>query len=323
MGRHELQIIESHDSRIYADGIAGAIYGQTPPLVNAARRAGQWQTYDIVFLAPRFKGKRLAEPAYFTVFCGTACWCRTTRPRWGRRARRRWQATRPSKPAGPVLLQFHHSAVQFPQHLDPAAVGLRGRVPCQTIDNQTGRKRGQAPFAGTALRGAAHKRCLSPFRPAPCPLPRGRKRGQAPFAGTALRVLRTKGACPLFRPAPCPLTPACRLANAFPAGRSAKRRGRCRRVGGRLLRPAGLGLGTRRRRGPEQPHYLRLHRLRASRRGLELRPDLPLRRRPDHRRLRRRRRSGWRNAKAKVDAHYSKQFGQDYKGCTCMATSAT
>ena len=66
--RYELQIIESHDSRIYADGIAGAIYGQTPPLVNASRKPGQWQTYDVVFTAPRFDGDKLVRPAYFTVF---------------------------------------------------------------------------------------------------------------------------------------------------------------------------------------------------------------------------------------------------------------
>ena len=45
LGKYELQIIESHDSKIYADGIAGAVYGQTPPLVNAARKPGQWQTF--------------------------------------------------------------------------------------------------------------------------------------------------------------------------------------------------------------------------------------------------------------------------------------
>ena len=68
LGKYELQIIESHDSLIYADGIAGAIYGQTPPLVNASRKPGDWQTYDIVFTAPRFEGKKLLQPAYFTVF---------------------------------------------------------------------------------------------------------------------------------------------------------------------------------------------------------------------------------------------------------------
>ena len=43
----------------YADGQAGAIYGQWPPLVNAARKPGEWQAYDIVFEAPRFDGEKM------------------------------------------------------------------------------------------------------------------------------------------------------------------------------------------------------------------------------------------------------------------------
>jgi hypothetical protein len=67
MDLYELQIIESHDSYIYADGNAGAIYGQTPPLVNSSRKAGQWQTFDAIFTAPKFDGEKLAQPAYLTV----------------------------------------------------------------------------------------------------------------------------------------------------------------------------------------------------------------------------------------------------------------
>ncbi len=67
-GKYELQIIESHDSLIYADGIAGAVYGQTPPLVNVSRKPGQWQTYDIIFTAPKFEGGKVVQPARFTAF---------------------------------------------------------------------------------------------------------------------------------------------------------------------------------------------------------------------------------------------------------------
>src|SRR6478672_3342421 len=56
MGRYEIQVLDSYDNRTYADGMAAAIYGDTPPLANVARRPGEWQTYDIVFEAPKFTG---------------------------------------------------------------------------------------------------------------------------------------------------------------------------------------------------------------------------------------------------------------------------
>ncbi len=54
MGRYEVQILDSYDNVTYADGQAAAHYGQQPPLVNACRKPGEWQTYDIIFRAPRF-----------------------------------------------------------------------------------------------------------------------------------------------------------------------------------------------------------------------------------------------------------------------------
>jgi hypothetical protein len=124
MGRHELQIIESHDSKIYADGIAGAIYGQTPPLVNVSRKPGRWQTYDVVFLAPRFKEKRLVEPAYFTVFWNGVLVQNHTAS-LGPTRHREVASYKSCETTGPLLLQFHHSAVQFRnlwiRPLEPAA----------------------------------------------------------------------------------------------------------------------------------------------------------------------------------------------------------
>lgn len=68
MELYEIQVLDSYDNISYADGQAGAIYGQYPPLVNASRKPGEWQTYDIVFEAPRFDGDKLEKPAYVTVF---------------------------------------------------------------------------------------------------------------------------------------------------------------------------------------------------------------------------------------------------------------
>jgi hypothetical protein len=68
MGEYELQVLDSYENTTYADGQAGAIYGQYPPLVNASRRPGEWQSYDIVFRRPRFDARgRLLQPARLTV----------------------------------------------------------------------------------------------------------------------------------------------------------------------------------------------------------------------------------------------------------------
>lgn len=67
MGRYEVQILDSFNNRTYADGQCAALYGQYPPLVNAARAPGEWQTYDLVFRAPRFDGERLVSPARITL----------------------------------------------------------------------------------------------------------------------------------------------------------------------------------------------------------------------------------------------------------------
>ncbi len=68
-GLYETQVLDSYQSKTYADGQAAAIYGQYPPLVNASRPPGQWQSYDIVFHGPRFaKDGKLLRPARETVF---------------------------------------------------------------------------------------------------------------------------------------------------------------------------------------------------------------------------------------------------------------
>jgi Domain of Unknown Function (DUF1080) len=54
MGLYEIQVLDSYQAKTYPDGQAGALYGQYPPLVNASRPPGQWQTYDIIFHRPHF-----------------------------------------------------------------------------------------------------------------------------------------------------------------------------------------------------------------------------------------------------------------------------
>jgi hypothetical protein len=69
MGKYEVQVLDSYDNRTYPDGQAAALYGQYPPLVNASRPPGQWQSYDIVFRRPRFDPQgKLLHPARVTLF---------------------------------------------------------------------------------------------------------------------------------------------------------------------------------------------------------------------------------------------------------------
>jgi hypothetical protein len=67
-GRYEIQVLDSYDNKTYFDGQAGAFYGNFPPLVNPCRKPGEWQTYDIIFHAPKptADGKGI-EPGSFTV----------------------------------------------------------------------------------------------------------------------------------------------------------------------------------------------------------------------------------------------------------------
>ena len=69
MGRYEVQILDAFENPTYADGTVSAVYGQTPPLVNAAKPPGEWQTLDVAFTAPRFEPDgSVASPAIVTVF---------------------------------------------------------------------------------------------------------------------------------------------------------------------------------------------------------------------------------------------------------------
>lgn len=68
MGKYEIQVLDSYDNETYFDGQAGAIYKQTPPMANAMRKPGQWNTYDVFWTAPRFKDDgSLQSPAYVTL----------------------------------------------------------------------------------------------------------------------------------------------------------------------------------------------------------------------------------------------------------------
>jgi hypothetical protein len=69
MNIYEVQVLDCYNNKTYADGMTAALYGQYPPLVNACRPPGEWQTYDIIFHRPRFdESGQVISPARFTVF---------------------------------------------------------------------------------------------------------------------------------------------------------------------------------------------------------------------------------------------------------------
>lgn len=67
-GHTEIQVLDSWHNDTYADGQAGALYGLYPPLVNATRPPGEWQSYDIIYIAPRLENGKILKPALYTVF---------------------------------------------------------------------------------------------------------------------------------------------------------------------------------------------------------------------------------------------------------------
>lgn len=67
MGRYEIQVLDNYNNQTYPDGQAGALYGRSKPLVNACRKPGEWQSYDIIFHRPIFDGDKVVKRATFTV----------------------------------------------------------------------------------------------------------------------------------------------------------------------------------------------------------------------------------------------------------------
>jgi hypothetical protein len=181
IGQFELQVLDSYKADTYADGIAGAIYGQYPPLFNATRPPGQWQVYDIAFRRPRFdKGGKLTDAARITVFLNGILVQNNEEP-WGGTSWLEPYPYDPSAQTGPIQLQDHSHPVQFrniwvrnlPERLSPTAADLRRpeivALPTTALDAFVGRyfaapKRDEH-FVIT--REAEHLLFKLPFRPTP------------------------------------------------------------------------------------------------------------------------------------------------------------
>jgi hypothetical protein len=111
-GRYEVQVLDSYRNPTYADGQAGAIYGQWPPLANASRKPGEWQSYDIVFETPRFEGAKLVKPAYLTVFLNGVL-VQNHREAMGPTVYRAVAKYVPQPGEDSIMLQNHGNAVRY------------------------------------------------------------------------------------------------------------------------------------------------------------------------------------------------------------------
>ncbi len=113
MSRYELQVLDSYNNVTYSNGQAGSIYKQTAPLVNASKGPGEWQTYDVIFTAPRFNEKGIVKsPATITVLHnGVLIQHNTTI--WGSSEYIGLPGYTAHESKAPLILQDHGDAVSY------------------------------------------------------------------------------------------------------------------------------------------------------------------------------------------------------------------
>jgi len=113
MNQFEIQVLDNFEAETYADGQAGAVYGQYPPLANASKPPGQWQTYDIAFRRPRFDAAgKLEEPARITVIHNGIV-VQNNEVIYGPTSWLRFDPYSKGPDAGPIELQDHGHKVRF------------------------------------------------------------------------------------------------------------------------------------------------------------------------------------------------------------------
>jgi hypothetical protein len=113
LDRYELQILASHGNRTYADGMAGSLYGQYPPLANPSRPQGEWNVYDVVFRGPVFRADGSVErPATMTVFFNGVL-VQDDVELLGATAHAARASYSKHDPIGPIRLQDHGDPIRF------------------------------------------------------------------------------------------------------------------------------------------------------------------------------------------------------------------
>jgi hypothetical protein len=111
-GIYEIQVLDSFNNLTYADGQASAVYGQSPPLVNASRPPGEWQVYDIVYTSPRFKDGKVDVPGYVTIFHNGVITQNHTQL-LGATGHRTLPRLVVHDATGPIRLQDHHNPTRY------------------------------------------------------------------------------------------------------------------------------------------------------------------------------------------------------------------
>lgn len=182
MGQFEVQVLDSYQAETYADGQAGAIYGQYPPHFNASRPPGTWQTYDIAFRKPRFDPSgKLIEPARLTLFHNGILVQNNEEP-FGPTSWLKWLPYENKGDRGVISLQDHDHPVRYrniwlreiPERKPPTASEL-ARPPIvaltePVLDGYAGtylvNEKPDAPKA-TFVREGGHLVVTFPFRPQP------------------------------------------------------------------------------------------------------------------------------------------------------------
>jgi hypothetical protein len=113
MGLYEVQVLDSFENPTYFDGQAGSIYKQTPPLANAMRKPGEWNYYDIIFNAPRFRSNGdVVKPGYVTLIQNGVLMLNHFELE-GPTSFVEAPHYKPHAETGPISLQFHGDAVRF------------------------------------------------------------------------------------------------------------------------------------------------------------------------------------------------------------------
>ncbi|MDA0348874.1 MAG: DUF1080 domain-containing protein [Verrucomicrobia bacterium] len=112
MGLYEIQVLDNHNNPTYADGTVGAMYGQTPPLVNAIREPGQWNVYDIVWETPVFENAERKKPARITAILNGVVVQHGTEL-LGPTTHKALPPEDSQESIGPLMLQDHGDLVRF------------------------------------------------------------------------------------------------------------------------------------------------------------------------------------------------------------------